>query len=290
MIDSTAINTILTAGAAARPAVDRKSSPSHILAPEGFQLLDVPAAEFPPLPDHIRQSVTLRDPDSFARYVKRYKDSRTLLFSTLPEGEKDAAFLAVFDYHHGTKEGDGGTGDTDSGVKTLADRCAHRATYPCPFSIEWNEWQAIDGVPFTQRDFIDFIDEHAPDVTQPDSASLMEFAMNFSSKTEVKFQSNVNRTVRGTFLTYQEEAAAGAPGQIQVPAELKLNIPVFEGGKPFPLTARIEWDPRGGSLKITVKLQRAARVMREALDDIRAEIEAATEIEPLTGAPSLPAV
>ncbi len=254
--------------------IDAGREPYRIV-PADWRAEPIPFATLPPLPDHIRQHVTLEDAESFATYVKRYKDAHTLLF--VRRGDRTAAeFVAIFDYHHAHKDG----------VPQVA-RLAHRAIYPCPFSVEWLAWRAVDGKAQAQEPFIDFLDANAGDIVTPSSADVKELALNFSAKTEVTFQSGVSRTVKGSTLTYQENVTAGGgkQGTITVPDLIRLKLPIFEGGKPFDVDARIAWDPRGGTLKISVHLQRVERLIREAVRLASLEIAEATGLIPLTGAP-----
>lgn len=249
------------------------------IVPDGYRAEPIPHASLAPLPDHIRQRVTLEDVDSFATYVKRYQDARTVVF--VHRSDKGAAeFEAVFDYHSAAKEG-----GPDS---TRVQRCAHRAVYPCPFSVEWNAWRSIDGKQMAQEPFIDFLDANAADITTPSAADVKELALNFSAKSEVTFQSAISRTVKGVTLAYQEnvQAGGGKNGSIQVPDALKLTLPIFEGGAPFVVPARLAWDPRGGTLKISVHLQLVDRITRQAIAALSDDIKAATGITPLAGTPA----
>lgn len=278
--DESAVKQLLIAGAALGTPHTLDRHQPYRLVPEGYTAEPIPVADLPPLPDHIRQQVRLEDADSFAAYVKRYQNTRTLIFARPATSGGDASFEAIFDYHHAAKGLE---------EERQAQRCAHRAVYPCPFSVEWKAWRAIDGKQQAQEPFLDFLDANAADIFHPTSADIHELALNFSAKTEVTFQSGLSRTVKGTTLTYQEnvQAGGGKSGSIQVPDLIALRLPIFEGGAPFDVAARIAWDPRGGSLKISVHLQRVERVVRTALAHLRSEIKEATGLEPLTGAPTL---
>ncbi len=262
-------------GLAANPITATGREPT-VLVPQGFELKTLPVAELPPLPDHIRQTVTLHDAESFTAYVKRYQTPLTLLFATLPVEGKGAGFTAIFDYHQGGK-----------GAEQAARRCAHVAHYPCPLALEWRTWTCIDGAALTQGDFIDFVDANARDILAPDSASLLELAMNFESKTDVQFSSKVDRVTGGRQLAFKETVdASGSGGAIKVPDAMKLRLPVFEGGASFDLEARLEWAPRDGRLKVTVHLRRPEVVLRAALDVLRTEIGDQTGLTALNGKPA----
>lgn len=273
------LNSALAAGKALGGPIKAEGREPMIIIPEGFKAEVPPHQKLAPLPDHVIQSVTLNDCESFAAYVKRYQNAETVIFASLPTPSTSAQFLAIFDYHAAQKDGE---------ADKQARRAAHRATYPCPYSPEWKLWTAVNGQALHQAAFIEFIDQNTPDIVTPDSATLMQLAMNFESRTNVKFRTAVDRVTGGRQLTFVEQVETGPEGnpeKVKVPEVFTLRLPVFEGGTPFEQKGRFEWRPSDGKLKVTIQLYRPEETIRTALDALRADIVAATEIEPLTGSP-----
>lgn len=255
----------------------------YAIVPDGFRLEQLPLRPLLPLPDHIRQAVRLDDAASFIAYVKAFRKHTTRIFAAAvklaevsAENAGGAKFTALLDYHEG-------------GTEQKAARVAHVAEYPVPLSLEFSTWIAANGKPFTQMGFVEFIEQNCADVVSPDSATLMELALNFEAKSNVTFQSKVDRVTGGRSLTYQEQVDAGAPsvGQVKVPESLAIRIPVFEGGKGYDFKARLEYRPSNGRLAITYHLQRPQEAFRAAIKDLREEIAEALEAQILTGSPDL---
>jgi hypothetical protein len=274
------VSHLLNAGRAMGQPIRESGHETCVLAPGadgGWHLEILPKEIEDPLPGHIRQYVRLDEAESFASYVKRFQRTETTLLAKLPTnaGTSDAEIRAIFDYHLGSRE------DQDS---HRASRMAHVAVYPCPFSIEWKTWMNIHGKGLRQNDFIDFMEENARDVVTPSAATLLELGMNFSSKTEVNFQSRVDRKTGGLVLNYSEEVNnRDTPGRLEVPDQLLLRIPVFQGGELMDQGARISWVPRDGKLSITVKLYRPEETVLKAFSLVRSEIKEATGREILIG-------
>jgi hypothetical protein len=248
-------------------------------AADGAETLTyLPHEDLAPLPDHIRQEVTLRDPESFALYVKRHQQLHTVLFATLPVlgSFQGACFTAIFDYHAGGQ-----------GEANLPARCAHRAHYPCPPSLPWATWLGQNGQPLKQSEFTDFIEANALEIVSPDSATLMEIALNFQAHSEAEFSSKIDRTSGAVQLVYQETIEQGRPmeGKMKLPPMIELRLPVFEGGEEFTLKARLAFSVASKRLTIAYHLQRPHDVFRQALLFIREDIAGATGLIPLTGAP-----
>jgi uncharacterized protein YfdQ (DUF2303 family) len=241
-----------------------------VLVPKDHDLQYLEEEAVPPLPDFIRQNVTLTDLESFVAYVKGFATHTTTIFAKA--NEHGGSFTAVLDYHEGGKDGQ-------------PRRAAHVATYPCPLSVEWRTWLAKNGAAQKQEAFAEFIDANAADVIAPDSAVLLELALNFEMRSNVNFQSDIRRTTGGKTLKFTEEIEAGRSGggEMKVPDSLKLRLPVFEGGKAYEIDARLEFRVNGGKLTIAYILRRPHEVVRKAIADLRADVAAATGIAPLSG-------
>lgn len=249
----------------------------YCIVPEGYRFQPLPRADIPPLLDHIREDVELHDAESFVAYVKAFRTATTKIFATAakladvrPGNSGGAEFTALLDYHEGGKE-------------RKAARVGHTATYPVPMSLEFATWLAINGKAMAQMDFVSFVEANAPDIVTPDSATLQEIGLKFESTTTATFQSKVDRATGGRTLMYKEDVDAGGVGQIKVPEWMELRMPVFEGGAPYPMHARLEWRPTNGRLTIAIHLQRPHEVFRMALLHLRAEIAHDLETEILTG-------
>lgn len=265
------VNELLAAGAALAGAIEIHGYKPIVLMPEGYTEHELQREIIAPLPDHIRQTVTLNDLDSFTAYVSRFQRPETVI---LASGEP-AEFMAVFDYHRGAKD-DGG----------VPGRVAHIALYPCPHSLEWKTWMGSNGKPLNQAAFVEFVDANSADVISPDSASLLELAQNFEMSSTVSFQSDIKRTTGGKVLRFVEDSQmgrSGSGGEMKVPDELSLSLPVFDGGKVFDLKARMEFRVTCGKLSIAYHLRRPHDALRSALLDLRKDIAVATGIAPLTG-------
>src|SRR4051812_44752552 len=121
MSEENMVESILEAGRAQAGLINAPDiAAPFLLVPHDTTLVSLD--KFMPAPDRKRATVTLQDPDSFARYVEAHKTGQTALFADLRE--TGATFLAIFDYHGPGHDGMPGWRE-------------HRAVYPCPESVEW---------------------------------------------------------------------------------------------------------------------------------------------------------
>lgn len=269
------IQSLLDAGAAHCEAQHVGGCDPYAVVPKNYKLEYLRPETDVPLPDYIKQTVQIAELDSFARYVKRYQSVTTQIFGVLTE--QDATFTAIFDYHRASKDG---------ATATPANRTAHRAIYRCPASHAWKQWRNNNTRAMKQEEFAKFIDDNAPDIIEPDSATLMELLLNFESKTDVQFATKLVRQSGARVLEYTETIDATgttSSGKMKVPETFKLGFPIFQGGKSFVLDAKLYFRAGGGKLAISYELRRPHEVVESAIRDMITDIMTATGIEPVIG-------
>jgi uncharacterized protein YfdQ (DUF2303 family) len=281
-LSESAVADLLKAGKALAPAQILDGLAPFAVVPDGFRVEYLERKKFADVPDHIRQDVRLDDADSFISYVKQFRTHTARIFASAPNlasiahgSSGGAEFTAVLDYHEGGKD-------------QKAQRAKHVATYPVPLSLEFRTWLAGNGKPKKQMEFVEFIEANCADVVTPSSAEIMELALNFGAKSNVEFQSKVDRVSGGRDLKFVErvDGGGGVAGNMKVPEYLTLRLAIFDGGKPYELRARLEYRANSSGLTITYHLQRPHEVFRTAHLDLKGEISSALDLEILTGAPA----
>jgi hypothetical protein len=274
------ISALLAAGASQAGPKSATGFKPYAVVPEGYKTEPLVAAVDPPLPDHIKQVVSLGDTESFGAYVNRYKTPDTMLFSKISEGEGGASFLAILDYHKIRSESD----------STQANRTNHKGKYDLPFSPEWKKWRAASGNWMSQADFAQFIDDNMPDITRPNGADLLELALNFEARQRVHFSSTITPQSGARVLKYTEEVdgesnTRGPEGTIKVPDTISLLLPVFYHGKKFEAVAKLYYRVNSGKLVISFAIRRPHEIVENSVRDIIKDITAETGITPLVGMP-----
>jgi len=224
-----------------------------------------------PLPDHIRQIVTITDLESFIAYVKQFKTHTSQIFASADDA--GAAFEAVLDYHEGGQDG-----------KPL--RAKHRIDFDPPYSSEFKAWLNINGNPLTQEQFLDHLRRWGDTITSQSDADLIELASSLDFTVAGEFSSHVERVKGGRKLLFNErvEGSAQLKGKtVTVPEGLVMKMPVFVGGREYQINADLLYRQQGGSLRIIVELRRQHLIVREAVKDIVEDVEAGTGIVPFLG-------
>ncbi|MCG3757386.1 DUF2303 family protein [Amycolatopsis sp. Poz14] len=210
------------------------------------------------IPLRSRGSATLHDPTHFVDYVGRLGDGRTTVW-----GNEDASsFTAVFNDH----QGPAAAGWRD-----------HTAVLQLQDDPEWNAFAKRSGQYMSQIDFAEFLQDYAPSIIQPDSASLLEVSMNFKAHRRAEFESAVDLDTGDVSFQYTEQTTAKtAPkaGTVEVPREFVISLSPFLGMPPVPVTARLRFDVHKDGLRIGFRLVRPDLVRRDAFAAIRGTLAA----------------
>lgn len=247
-----------------------------IFVPQGFEEQTIPALHEIPLPDHIRQRLTLVERESFTRYVKLYKGPTSQIFAVITA--KGATFVAVLDYH-------------ESGNEHKPNQTRHVADFNPKFSDEFQAWCNVNGQPMTQDSFLDHLRKWGYTITSHTDADLIEITSNLEFKSEGQFSSKIERTTGGRKLTFNEiiqGTTQTKAAEVPVPDLLKMKSEIFAGGKQFEYEADLLYRVGGGQLKIIAELKRPHKVVKTAIDSLVEDIVAETEITPLIGTVVLP--
>lgn len=214
-----------------------------LILAEGFTKMDItdPRGMIHGRPSRIKQAVTLQTVDSLVDYVNRFKTDETMLFADIGRN----SIGALIDYHGPTE----------------AANVDHSATMVLPYSEEWKAWTAASGQLVRQLEFARFIEENAADIAAPSGADLLEVVRDLQAVRRANFKKAVRTASGNENFEYSEETTASTKnGSVEIPAQFKLELPVYFGGAPTPLFAFLRWKLSDGDLTIGVTLHRAEHV------------------------------
>jgi uncharacterized protein YfdQ (DUF2303 family) len=238
--------------------------------PPGYSVHDLEYSL--PRPTRKRGTVKLNDAASFIDYFKLHSDHGRIYGQVEPP-----LFVAVLN-------------DNAADVAGWAD---HRATYQCPLSREWKAWKSAAGTPRDQLAFAEFIETNTPDIIstapgEPSGAEMLEIATSFKAQKKVNFSSGQRLDNGQVDFTYQEDiqGSAGAKGHIKVPERFFIAVPVFEGGAPYKVEAKLRYRLKDGSLTMWFDLVRDHKELEAAFMDVWKEIAEGTGTTIWRGTPA----
>lgn len=275
--------------------VAQKLGLANALKPEtktinGIDCLVAPGGGITPLvlserwldaPRRKRAKVSLYEEVSFSDYVNRHKiEGSTHIFGRATESA--AGFVAIIDYH-----------GKEQGKPAFGEHCAELKLEMTP---EWCRWIAKNGKFMSQQDFAEHIEDNLTDIIEPVPAELLEVAQGLQGMKNVQFKSGRNLRDGAIKLEYVETIELSGTNNrrdatFQVPEKFKLQIVPFVGANGVEIEARLRFRiGNDGSLSFAYILNRPFKVIEDAFNVTREDIEKATGIKVMLGGGSITAV
>lgn len=250
--------------------------------------------DYLPNPRDRRGTATLLDLDSFIAFVNRHRDEDSVVFA---DNDRDRpSFCAILDYNH--------AGDTTVSAR----HGRHRALHLLPRSDEWLAWTGANKELMSQADFAKFLEDRIVEVQDPthvslsdaqtqfvnrlggvgriaDHAQLMSLAMNFAV-TDVQQVKTATTLQSGEMqIEFASEHVDQAGQKITVPSMIVIAIPVFKGGEPYQILARLRYRILHGSVTFFYELWRTDLVFDHAFKEASERVRLETESLVLLGKP-----
>jgi hypothetical protein len=233
--------------------------------------------------------------------VNRNKDTGSVIFAD--PNPKAPGMTAIFDYNLAGPSRVEGKPDVNT-----ARFGTHRAAYAFPLSEEWKAWTAQNDQPMTQAQFAAFLENRIADVSEfaPDKVGetartffqkvgldvgvaspqrLLQLSRDFAVHAEEKVRTAVNLhtgeaddPVRGCA---RRRAGRPDPGAWRVPS----GLPVFKGGAPYEVAARLRYRKDGPTIKWSYQLYRTDLIFDHAFAEAFNEAVAKTSLPLFQGTP-----
>ncbi|MBY0423055.1 MAG: YfdQ family protein [Parvularculaceae bacterium] len=211
---------------------------SFVALPRGFELKDVsdPALLAP----HPAASLVFDERQALVDYVNRFRDDRSVVFADVDA----AAITAEIDYHDPC----GSAALNSTGARR------HKATLKLRESEEFRRWDAFEGALHAQAEFADFLEENASDIGEPDPATMIELAREFSATVGAKFDGKVDLSSGDRRFRYETETRVAET--IRVPRGFVVQIPIWAGEDAEPLQAAFRYRVSAGGLSLGFEWRR----------------------------------
>lgn len=231
------LDTAIAVAARETPLIDLGNGQRRVIVPNGFDLhtADDPHA----LPPFIKSKVVVDDRASLVAYTNRFADSRSVLVADYDAG----TIAAVLDYHGCNAEGE---------LQPAPGR--HLATLKLRDSEEFKRWNAIQGDRLPQAEFAAFLEENSEDICDPDPAVMIEISRDLEATQGVTFKSSTRLENGDRAFVYETETRT--KGELRVPREFHLQIPLYQGEAPARLRCAFRWQVSGGGLVLGFEWRR----------------------------------
>lgn len=210
----------------------------------------------------------VRDAASFLAYWAKHHDDASEVYADVEQ----LSVTAVLDAHANDQARFG----------------EHRLHLQLRRTKAWEEWLTLDGKLVDQDRFANFLEDHLPNLVEPDAATMLEIAQSIKASTKGEFQSSSRLQSGERKFSYTEDikASAGAKGDLTIPEVFQIAVPPFEGATAYTMRARFKYRLGGGQLALGYKLEQPEERARAAFAEILAEIADSITVPVLNGTPA----
>ncbi len=125
----------------------------------------------------------------------------------------------------------------------------NHASFEFKPSVQFSQFRSSLGMFFHQEDFIDLIERITPVIVDPHPAIMLEVASSLMAVRNATIQNAVRLSDGNIQMKWIEttEGSAGVSGDLEIPAKMIVQVPVFQGTDPMPLELMFRWRPQRGS-------------------------------------------
>lgn len=246
----------------------------YIAVPELWKLED--CESLMPYPRRKRAKVSLSDADGFIAYLQRH-------------GSVDGSTIwCEADYQRGLVAYTG----------IINDHCApydaqqwrdHIANLTPAKSVEWQRWTGKDRQRFSQADFACWIEDNMGDIATakgyPTGTDMLQMATYLEIAQDSAIKSMIRLQSGGVRMEYVEDSNAETVKSMEVFSKFALGLPVFWGGSPYMVEARLKYQLKAGRVDFWYELNRPDKVLEDAAKTLTAAIQDKTGFPIFHGKP-----
>lgn len=223
------------------------------------------AALNPALPDFVSQRETVIEPESFIDYIRTFKSKTAICKASLNGNKIDA----ILDYHGAARMGDRDT--------ALPQRQAHVVTLECPFDLDYAKWRELFGSWLKPKQLATVIEDLIHTIGTPPAADLLDAVNDFKLDRVIRFKTARNDRSGTTSFAYEEEDAEGThDGKVTLPQEMQIIVPIFQGGMPTEIIAKIRYQMEKGVLLFSIVVPGIDQIERMAFRSIGEKVRTDT--------------
>lgn len=269
------VDAAIYAGLLRNPVLEGPGDRRFALVPDTFRLNEL----FDParLPPHVGASVRADDRASLIAYVNRFSDRRSAIFADYDKGQ----IGAILDYHDHNKR----LGEEVADCGAAPGSVDHRATLVLRDSEEFKRWAGVEGKMLEQAEFAAFLEENAEDIVAPEPTVMIEISRDLEATTGTVFKSSTRLENGDRAFRYETETRT--LGEVVVPREFRLSIPLYQGEEPVELRCAFRWRVTGGGLLLGFEWRRVEYQRQAWFARIAHEVAEETGCPVFLGAPRL---
>lgn len=226
---------------------DGEDSVPFVVIPDDMRIHEL--KDNRPAPLRIERKETFIALESFTRYVNAHKSKASQI-----RMDRAGNALAIL----------------DGVMEQKPSWESHRATFSLTYSVRWNEWHSKNKKSFSQKEFAEFIEDHARDFIAPKAGAMLDIARTLEAEGSANFKSALKEENNDVKFGFERTTTikAGQKGDLTVPSRFTISVPVLEGEEPRPVEMRLRYALNEGVLTLSFDILDLATI----LDDVRKSV------------------
>lgn len=239
------------------PAIYPNAAPTSAAVRMNAQTRLVSLERFREFPSRMQRTVALLQASEFTAYVEGHT----------AEGDEGTGFAEfrplrvryVIDYGSGMRPRWG----------------THIAEFAPDYSPAFEAWQAAHRRQMKHAEFAVFLEERLADIVYPDAATMLEVSTGFQASGTTSFSSAVRLQSGDVQFAYAREVrGVTKAGQVDVPSEFVIRVPLYEFHAQIELRARLRFRLNEGALAVWYEFVRLEDALAQYDDELLASIRA----------------
>lgn len=238
--------------------------------PEGYKVHDLEGMLEKPI--RVKARPVFHELEGFIIYVNQFKTAATRISAFTDPSIVGEPFMvvAVIDYHEPTNPS----------------WCTHRATLTVSFSDQFLRWKLHSGKWMDQVQLSEHIQDFIEDFVEPKGAAMLELAQTLRVTSSKQFvSSNILKNGASSIgFTEEVNGMGGARGDIEIPGQFIIRIPVLKNRETYDITCRLRYAiSQEKKLQVRYDIPRPVRLIDAAQQLLVSELEKAVSVPAILG-------
>lgn len=238
-----------------------------MVVPKDTDVVSLRQFQFAEKPARKQATVKVRDVAGFASYFNRFADPDSMVFGA----PKSFTMKAFLDYH----------APLDGEARNLR----HILILEMEQTTRWKTWFGMNRQAKPQDEFASFIEDNKADIFSPDgsnfptAADMVEIARSLEAASSYNFKQVTNLKNGERTVQYNEviNGVAGPNGELKIPDEFMIRLPIFLNQRPVEVTCRLRFRLSSGKLSMWFDMVRVDEMLAAEFEAARTAVEAAIE-------------
>ena len=235
-----------------------------VALPEGYKIQEIDIEKYLPTPRRKTANVNVEDVDSFLTYLEMHGALNTTIWVSVDYDASSMYINAII--------------NDNGSAPDAAQWRDHTIKFKPKMANEFLTWIRSDKHKKSQVEFAEFIDSNQMDIVSaegyPTNGDILQMALNFEAKQDLRFKSSVRLQSGGINMTYVSDDDKGTIEQMKLFEKFALGIPVFLNGDAYQLEAKLRYRHRDGQVFFWYELVRPDLVFKSACETIIEKIKA----------------